>query len=565
MNKSMRKFYLILFLLISTVSYAQNIGAMNVPSVIDKVYALIDDGKYEEAFKLLQIINESQTIEHGDSCTMMYNYEMGTCLCFFDKFEEAIPYLNKALLKMEKLPHEDCIYLELIYGIGSCYKKLKQYHNAEKYFRRVMIRSNVLGFKCIITTQTLSELTEVYNKLGYTKLAKECATKINSKIEDMPSESWSKRIEGLFDLANSYYEQGKYDEEIETYHKILDLIVSNVGKTNDDFLLYASLLRYKLLLQDRQEEAIEILKEMIDIVRSYKVHNVDVCSAYEDYLEIMSRQNEVELVEKMLPDAIEYIQHTDEYNWPNHNLYERIGNAFADIGNYKSGIKYLEMLWNGRPSNSMRSISNLGICYYFMPDYQKSISYLKKAEGMINDSTNNVTRKVLYSYLNTAYSNAQNYAEAIKYAEFAAPYIKELDGDDVYAKHLTMWAIDCGNAHQFQEAQKLFEEAKGLFSIVSDNTKVTYYSQYGFYLIKTNEIPRATDVLKNGIKLCVESLGEDYALLTTMYHNLGRAYMLQQDYANALLYLNKSKDLQIKLNGKAMQRTLDYIKECESK
>ena len=445
----MRKFYLILFLLISTVSYAQNIGATNVPSVIDKVYALIDDGKYEEAHKLLQIINESQTIEHGDSCTMMYNYEMGTCLFFLDKFEEAIPYLNKALLKMEKLPHEDCIYLELIYGIGSCYKKLKQYHNAEKYFRRVMIRSNVLGFKCIITTQTLSELTEVYNKLGYTKLAKECATKINSKIEDMPSESWSKRIEGLFDLANSYYEQGKYDEEIETYHKILDLIVSNVGKTNDDFLFYASLLRYKLLLQDRQEEAIEILKEMIDIGRSYKVHNVDVCSAYEDYLEIMSRQNEVELVEKMLPDAIEYIQHTDEYNWPNHNLYERIGNAFADIGNYKSGIKYLEMLWNGRPSNSMRSISNLGICYYFMPDYQKSISYLKKAEGMINDSTNNVTRKVLYSYLNSAYSNAQNYAEAIKYAEFAAPYIKEFDGDDVYAQHLTMWAIDCGNAHQF--------------------------------------------------------------------------------------------------------------------
>jgi tetratricopeptide (TPR) repeat protein len=279
----------------------------------------------------------------------------------------------------------------------------------------------------------------------------------------------------------------------------------------------------------------------------------------------MAKQNKVEFVEIMLPEAVDYIQHTNEYDWQNHNLYERIGNAFAGIGNYNASIKYLEMSWNGSPSNSMRSISNLGISYYFKPDYQKSISYLKKAEGMINDSTNNVTRKVLYSYLNTAYSNAQNYAEAIKYAEIAAPYIKEIDGNDVYAKHLTMWAIDCGNAHQYQEAQRLFEEAKGLFSIVSDNTKVTYYSEYGFYLIKTNEIPRATDVLKNGIKLCVESLGEDYALLTTMYHNLGRAYMLQQDYANALLYLNKSKDLQIKLNGKAMQRTLDYIKECESK
>ena len=91
--------------------------------------------------------------------------------------------MSKALLKMEKLPHEDCIYLELIYGIGSCYNKLGQYHSAEKYLRRVMIRGNVLGFKCGITTQALSELTEVYDKLGYTKLAKECAIKINSKVE----------------------------------------------------------------------------------------------------------------------------------------------------------------------------------------------------------------------------------------------------------------------------------------------------------------------------------------------------------------------------------------------
>ena len=143
--------------------------------------------------------------------------------------------------------------------------------------------------------------------------------------------------------------------------------------------------------------------------------------------------------------------------------------------------------------------------------------------------------------------------------------MKEIDGNDVYVKHLTMWAIDCGNAHQFHESQRLFEEAKDLLSIVSDDTKVTYYSQYGFYLIKTNENTRAADVLKKGIELCIESIGEDYGLLTTMYHNLGRAYMLQHDYANALLYLNKSKDLQMKLNDKVMQRTLDYISECESK
>ena len=184
---------------------------------------------------------------------------------------------------------------------------------------------------------------------------------------------------------------------------------------------------------------------------------------------------------------------------------------------------------------------------------------------MIDDNTTSLTLKSLYYDMYSLCSKMQKYDEAIKYAELTAPYLKEIDGNDVYAKHLTMWAIDCSNAQQFNKAQMLFEETKGLLSVVSDSTKVAYYSQYGFYLLKTNDSSKARDVLEDGIKLCLKNIGNEFALLTTMYHNLGRAYMLEQDYARALLYLNKSKDLQIKLNGYAMQRTLDNIKECESK
>lgn len=560
----MRKSYLLVFLLISALSFARPLKAQNVPSIIDNAYALIESGKYEESLVLLQNIDESQTYEYGDSCIMMYNYEMGSCFYFLDRYEEAIPYLSKALLKMEKLPHEDCIYLELIYGIGSCYNKLGQYNSAEKYFRRVMIRGNFLGFKCGITTQTLSELTEVYDKLGYTKLAKECAVKINSKVEDFPSDSWSNRVKGLLDLAESYDEQKRYDEEIETYYKILELIESNSGKTNDEYLLYANILRHKLWVHNRQEEIIVLLKDMIDIGRSYQVHSEYVCHAYEDYLEIMAKQNKAELVEVLLPEAVKYIQHTKGYDWQNNNLYEWIGNAFAEAGNYSYGTKYLEMYWDGKQPNHLRSLGNLGRCY-FNTNPTKSLEYYKRAEFMIDDITTSLTLKSLYYDMYSLCSKMQKYDEAVKYAELTAPYLKEIDGNDAYVKHLTMWAIDCSNAQQFNKAQMLFEETKGLFSIISDSTKIVYYSQYGFYLIKTNNSSKAIDVLEDGIKLCLKDIGNEFALLTTMYHNLGRAYMLEQDYARALLYLNKSKDLQIKLNGYAMQRTLDYIKECESK
>ena len=561
----MRNFYLIVFLLISTLAYAQVVETLDVPSVIDKAYTLIDNEKYEDGLKLLQNIDESQTIVHGDSCTMMFNYEMGSCLFFLDKYEEAIPYLNKALLKMEKLSHEDCIYLELIYGIGSCYNKLKQYHNAEKYFRRVILRGDALGLRCMITTQTLAELADVYNKLGYTELAEKSANKINSKLDDLPPESWTNRVKGLFDLAESYNNQEKFDEEIETYHKILDLIESSAGKNSDDYLLYSGILRYRLMSQNRQEEAIELLKEMIGIGQLFGIHNDIICRAYEDYLEIMAKQNEIGTVEDMLPDAVEYIRHTNEFDWLNHNLYERIGNAFAESKNYSDGVKYLEMPWYGKQPNNIRSLGNLGMCYYFKQDYDKSIFYLKKAEGMINDSTNNVTRKVIYSYLNTAYSHLNNLSEAVEYAERVAPLIKEIDGDDLYASHLISWAVDLIKANQTDRALELFKEVNLLLPIISDKTKIYYYSQYGFASIGLTNYHEAIESLKSGIALSIRIDGVDNIWLTTMYHNLGRAYMLQQDNANALLFLNKSKDLQMKLNGKAMQRTLDYIKECDLK
>jgi len=58
---------------------------------------------------------------------------------------------------------------------------------------------------------------------------------------------------------------------------------------------------------------------------------------------------------------------------------------------------------------------------------------------------------------------------------------------------------------------------------------------------------------------------EDSPVLANVYHNLGRAYMLNGKTKEALAYLNKSKDLQLKLYGDVTERTQQYIKECNSK
>ena len=94
--------------LLVVVIPSSHIHAQSVQDNIEKVKVLIDEGKYEEGYRILQNITEDQVLLCGDSCTKYYHYEKGTCLYFMDRCEDAIPFLQKALSYMEKTPHEDC-------------------------------------------------------------------------------------------------------------------------------------------------------------------------------------------------------------------------------------------------------------------------------------------------------------------------------------------------------------------------------------------------------------------------------------------------------------------------
>lgn len=548
------------------MAFLQVISAkgQDIPSVIKKVYSLIDNGKYSDGYKLIRDIGNEKVEAYGDSMVVMLNYEKGACLYFLDKYKEAIPFFECALFRTEKLPHEDCKYLELIYSIGSCYKNLKQYRKAEEYFRRVIIRGDVQDFQCSITTTTFTELAEVYNKLGYPKLAKACVEKIKDKIEQISGRNWNYKKEELEDLADAYEEQKEYDKEIETLRAILDLLAANVGKENDEYILYSNILRLKLILLNRTDEAIPLCKDMIRIGRNKK-SNVNICEAYSDYLEILASKDSIKQVLSIIPKAIKYMKSNPEYDIRSHNLYEVIGNGFFKANNFETGADFLERKWYGQKASTIRSLTNLG-SFYFKKNPAKALTYFKEAARQIDIASNDETKKSIYENLMYLSSNLKLYSEACKYAKLAAPFIRQLNSKDYYAYHLVSWSLDLINSNQVDSAKLLLKEMRDMLPELSDDkTKIVCYSQYGFAKITMGELSDAIISLKEGIGLAVQSEGESCILLPTMYHNLGRAYMLQKDYCNALLWLNKSKGLQIQLNGTVRQRTLDYIKECEAK
>ena len=58
---------------------------------------------------------------------------------------------------------------------------------------------------------------------------------------------------------------------------------------------------------------------------------------------------------------------------------------------------------------------------------------------------------------------------------------------------------------------------------------------------------------------------ENSSLLANFYHNLGRAYMLENDKVKALKYLNKSSKIQKHTYGSVLDRTKQYINECQTR
>ncbi len=556
-------------LLAVVVSVGMTLYAQSTRTMIEQAKALVDDEKYKEADRIYQNINESQISELGDSCLMLYNYGKGACLYFMDKYEEAIPFLQNGLRYMEKLPHEDCNYLEMMYGIGACYKKLGNYTKAEEYFRRTILKGNYFNLNCAIRNQTYGEMAELYSLMGKPEFADICTSRIESEMRLDNTKNLDAQLDGLWDLYKAHENLGKNDECINDLQKMRHLIEENKGKNNKDYLQYSFLLGSHLRYTcKRPQEAAIIHKEMIEIGKQFKTNLNEVSSAYVEYLRYLSENNKVDSIELILPNAIKYYNDTKDKRGEEDNLYEIVGNGLCDARNYEEGIKYLEKKWKGESANSIKALDYLGAYYFYRTnDANKALDYYLNAEKQIEGGleTNLGTKILILERLVLISQRLGNTDEAVRYSTLLEPFMKEQNDDDYRSSFLIDWSVECANNGNMEKAEELADIVEDLLSNLSNVSKIRQYSQLGFVYIKTEKYNKSIDNINKGIKLAIQEKGDKCIELTTLYHNLGRAYMLKGDYSNALSALNKSKILQLELEGEVMQRTADYIKECESK
>ena len=452
--------YKILFILVFVVCMAGRTYSQNVFSIdyMIKVKELLDEARNDEALSMLDKMEKQGIDTAHDSIRVLFYEDKGVILFYDDKYNDCIPYFQKAISLYEKLNMKAQNYLDDFMAIGYSYGMMKDYDNAERYYRKALLKSTTAECKKDFQPSVYKKLGDLYMLKGDSALAEECYTmvadgdKATVKDNEFISMNYINWEVACWDKINKLVDEKKYEDAVKEYAAFCDELKKKKGVTYESYLVAVN-CRAMLLSRylHRTDEALPLYKELTEIADKLPSGNETICNAFCNLVLCYSKTNRQNELKEAIRDGLEYLKKANIENFPPFIIYRMAGNGF-----------------------------------YWQQDYSNAIKYYEKYIGMSKD------------------------------------------------KH---------------EGGTNFEEIANMLSV-----------SYIFSGMPEKAKAVLLDVLKGSERKLKK---ESPQTLATIYHNLGRAYMLENDKADALKFLNRSSDLQKQLYGKTGERTLQYINECK--
>lgn len=423
-----------------------------------KIKELIDEDRNDEALSMLDKMEKQGIDTAHDSIRVLFYEDKGVILFYDDKYNDCIPYFQKAISLYEKLNMKAQNYLDDFIAIGYSYGMMKDYDNAERYYRKALLKSTTAECKKDFQPSVYKKLGDLYMLKGDSALAEECYTmvadgdKATVKDNEFISMNYINWEVACWDKINKLVDEKKYEDAVKEYAAFCDELKKKKGVTYESYLVAVN-SRAMLLSRylHRTNEALPLYKELTEIADKLPSGNETICNAFCNLVLCYSKTNRQNELKEAIRDGLEYLKKANIENFPPFIIYRMAGNGF-----------------------------------YWQQDYSNAIKYYEKYIGMSKD------------------------------------------------KH---------------EGGTNFEEIANMLSV-----------SYIFSGMPEKAKAVLLDVLKSSERKLKK---ESPQTLATIYHNLGRAYMLENDKADALKFLNRSSDLQKQLYGKTGERTLQYINECK--
>ena len=415
---------------------------------------LIREDCDDEADSILNLIENKCVNNENDSIKVLFYKSKGIILWGKMKYKECIPFFLKTIGLYESLNIKAQNYLDAFVAIGYSYGRLGDYDNAERYYRKALLKSVAATHNEEFRPSVYKNLGNLYLEKGDTLLAQECYKR--SSVKDVES----------FDFMNMNYiewetaqwnqvsllvNEKQYEEAANFYVNFIKRIKEEKGVKYEAYLL-AVYSRAILLSRyvNNIDNAIPLFEELVNLSDSIDAPNENICGAYCNLALCFSQKGDYEAVDNVISKGLSYLSKASVQGYPSHMLYRFAGNGAYWKQDYPNAIKYYERYFS---SNERESGAN----------YEE------------------ITNQLSVSYI---------------------------------------------------------------FSGHPEKAKVLLES-----LLSTDE-----DRLKR----------ENAQTLATVYHNLGRAYMLLNDTSSAFKFLTESKNLQLAIYGEVAKRTLLYIQECQN-
>lgn len=383
---------------------------------------------------------------------------------------------------------------------------------------------------------------------------------VDKQICVEPKESIEDKI--IFYKAKSFYLHKEYESALDIFKSILNKQDSLTQYNYDDYIKNAYYIANCYHKLNKDEDSEEIIKEtLLKCISSWgscsysmRMYNllIDIYSHQEGSQHTVEQlHNERQIFAINLYD---YRNHTKESN--------KILKDFLEIHKMyknresKDSVYYRSILIKARILSEIADYEEAKTCY------NKANDYLNANVAIANWIEEK--KQVLYeSIWNSAYLEDHK-----KVIELCDEYEKLDDSQETDQRYIVYYnhGVALFGLHNYNLAIPLLNKTYSYLTSQS-STLIPLFVMTAYYLgicyYRTNNYKESIKYATEGIN-CYQKRGDkNLEYITYLYDVLGAAYLKTNDYSNAMLYLKKSAELQLVMNGFVDEKTNSKINECK--
>ncbi len=402
-------------------------------NIVDKIeyagHLLTDSADYNpnKALSQLLLIEKDCTELDNDTLNGIFLVLKGQSLCYMSRYKECIAPCKEAIRLFERCNVRPYEYLDAFYFIATAYYRIGDFENAERYYRKGLIRSVAADVSSTdqFKADMFLNLGNLYRDKGDSILAEAAHNKsklFSDSVLDIDNWNYIEWETSCWEKTDSLSQEGKYQEAIDIYSVMIPCIQKRRGKDkayllavyNKAFLLGRHLKKY--------DEAIPLYKEVVEIGEKNSMTDGCVCAAYCNLVECYAYKGNYSEVDTIIQKSQSYIRRANNENYPTHKVYRFAGDGSYLTKNYEKAIQYYEVYLsprNNREPGKYDDVTNrLSVSYILAGKPKKAEqllqSFLKTEEKRL------YTEKVpisafIYHNLGRSIMLGGNKTEALKY------------------------------------------------------------------------------------------------------------------------------------------------------